>query len=170
MDDLKTPKILKPTAYMLIGPPGCGKSTWAHKHAHLWHTHASSDKYIDLIASKEGKSYGEVFKTAIDPATKMFNIELHDAIETRRNIVIDRTNTAPKARRQILADLKEAGYTTVAVVFDVSAEVCLARQDKRVGKPIPRNVFDSMMKTHVDNNIPSAKLHSEFDQVITVRD
>ncbi len=135
-----------PKLYMLIGVPASGKSTWIKNQE--WPSNTvvvSSDLFIDDHATKEGKTYNEVFNDYIKIATKLMENQVLIAQANDCNIVWDQTNTSAKSRKAKLAMLPN--YEKIAVFFQTpEPEVLAWRLDSRPGKSIPWNVMRSMIE------------------------
>lgn len=105
-----------PKLYMLIGVPGSGKSTWIKNQTWSDKTVvASSDRFIDDYAEKEGKTYNDVFKDYAPIAMRLMENQVLVAQANGCDIVWDQTNMSAKSRAKKLAMLE--GYEKVAVVF-----------------------------------------------------
>lgn len=150
---------------MLIGPPGCGKTTFRNSLAlnEDW-AYISTDDYVEEVAKKNSSTYSDVFAHAIKAATKSMNDQIDKAIALGMNIVWDQTNLTPKSRRSKLSRLPKH-YDTIAVVFDVPVDVLLARADirKSEGKNIPLNLIVSMA-----NQLDVVNIDEEFDHTFTI--
>jgi predicted kinase len=137
------------TAYMMIGLPYSGKSTWVRKN-NAFHDGsyiaASSDHVIDFVSSKYDFGYNEVFHDLIQFANRVFNRDIDRAIETDKNLVIDRTNLSRDARAALITPLRKAGYDVVAVFHDVEYEVLLHRRARRPEKVVSHEVVENMRK------------------------
>jgi predicted kinase len=144
---------MKPVAYILVGLPGAGKSTWAEPYlAREQYELVSSDFYIDTIAKQMGKTYGDVFKDTIDAATKFVNVQIELFTKFFRNIVWDQTNLTLKSRRGKIDRLRAAGYEVVAVAFECPAEELKRRREERAaqtGKHIPPSTVEAMTAQYV---------------------
>lgn len=143
---------IKPVAYMLVGVPGSGKSTWAEQYLARDFKLVSSDEYIEKTAASLGKTYGDVFKQTIDAATKWMNECIQNYTTACHNIVWDQTNLTMKSRRPKLDKLMAAGYDVVAVTFEIPDAELTARRRARAtatGKVIAPSIMESMGKTYV---------------------
>jgi predicted kinase len=137
-----------PTCWFLIGPPNSGKSTWVKKNAPDA-VIISSDQYIERRAEELGKTYGEVFKDSIGPATAEMMSTLDNAIISRLPLVWDQTNLTKKSRKAKLDKLKK--YNVIAVAFEIPYEEILRRRNKRkneTGKDVPDHILQSMFNTY----------------------
>ena len=86
------------TVYMLVGVPASGKSTWVANQKFEDVIIASSDAYIDTVAAKSGKTYNQVFSSAIGYAQKFVDAQVQTAINLDKTLVWDQTNTTRKGR------------------------------------------------------------------------
>lgn len=139
--------------YMMIGLPGSGKSTYIknmfenegtdfHKWAIL-----SSDGYIEMRAQELGKTYDEVWASERKNAVKNLKVSLKNALRLGCHIVWDQTNLTAAIRRNRLAKIP-ASYTKIGCVFTSSKTTREERLDARVGKTIPENVLQNMIKQY----------------------
>ena len=152
-----------PTLYMLIGVPGSGKSTWVRSNVDPRAIIASSDDYIEAMASREGKTYSEVFDQHIKAANQHVATTVAAAISKGADIVWDQTNLNAKSRKPKLATIPDE-YEKIAVVFPTpSDDEWKKRLDSRPGKTIPSNILLGM-KSSVQ--MPTAD--EGFDEVIVV--
>lgn len=142
----------KPSLYMLVGVPGSGKSTWIDRH--LDHRDAqenvyvaSTDDYIELIASSQNKTYNEVFKDFIKDAEKVMYQGVRFATENNMDIIWDQTNLTRKARAKKLIVIPDH-YEKIAMVFKTPEESELQRRlASRPGKTIPEYILGPMIES-----------------------
>jgi predicted kinase len=135
-----------PIAYILIGVPGSGKSTWVDEAEFATDTaHISSDYFIEEYADLHSTTYTLVFKDYAATANKLMFDEALEAIRQGMDIVWDQTNTTISTRRKKLAMLKD--YHKIAVVFKTpKPEVLQHRLESRGHwKEIPKDVVESMI-------------------------
>lgn len=136
--------------YILVGPPGSGKSTWVEKEFQGECFVVSSDKIIEEIAAEKNQTYNEVFHYAKVAESMMWQ-EFDKAIETKHDpIVVDRTNMSVKSRRRFFERLrnfhKGHGYQLHAVVFPKPEDKEHERRlNSRPGKTIPWEVINGML-------------------------
>lgn len=147
-------------AYILIGPPGSGKSFWRDSFLkdNPDYVVVSSDDYIDEYASLHGKTYSEVFQEAISGAVAHCNAKFHSALNNNQSMIIDRTNMSIRARAEFLNKLEN--YQKIAMIFNVERTVLNTRLENRAkatGKTIPEFVIDNMLKNYQEPSL------QEFD-------
>ena len=140
---MEIPKIDNPTLYILIGVPGCGKSTWAKKHFEKnVGVCVSSDTIRKVIFRNENdQSHNpEVFKIAHHVIKQWLNSD--------DDVVFDATNIHKRYREQLIKEvLFEVNKPVrfVAIYFDTPIETCIARQELRDRK-VPAKVIQKMAR------------------------
>lgn len=147
-------------AYILIGVPASGKSTWRFGKS-LTHDIISTDDIIEEIAMDYGFTYNEAFNSLIKFAEKVMWSEFDYSIAADNDIIIDRTNLT-KARSRFIEPLKKAGYKVTAVVFPIpEKDEWERRLNSRTGKSIPKDVIENMVKS-----FQFPELYEGFDEII----
>lgn len=149
-----------PNLYMLIGVPGSGKSTWRSKHKSAA-TVASSDDYLDAVASNSGTTYNEVFKDHIKAANDYAIQSARAGFERGDDVIWDQTNTSRKSRASKLAMVPD-NYRKVAVFFPTPSDL-KQRLASRKGKTIPEPIILSMI-----NTLEPPTKDEGFDEILTV--
>lgn len=157
--------ISKPIAFILVGLPGSGKSTWSQILLNSGQFDLiSTDYFIDRYANSIGKTYTDVFVSYYKEAEKINNDYLNQVIECNRNLIWDQTNTTVKARKSKINKLEN--YIKIAVVFTISEKVQaerIANRKAETGKDIPANVLNSMR-----NGFEMPTIEEGFNQIIEV--
>lgn len=136
---------MKPTLYILIGIPGCGKSTFADHFQNGINTVWISRDKIRFKIIKEDEEYfsheSEVFQKFVDNIV----FSLKDGL----NVIADATHINMSSRRKLTyaIDKKFNNYKIVYVIFDTSFDICLARNNAREGRAcVPEQVMKNMYK------------------------
>lgn len=138
---------------MLVGPPGVGKTTWWHnkvddyiKSGRIYRI--SSDDYIEIAALNAGKTYSEVFSSAVAEASENLKQDFKIALEDQGNIVWDQTNLSAKKRKALLDQIPKC-YTKICIYWVIENKDQWKKQLIRPGKFIPQNILSSMLDNYV---------------------
>jgi len=135
------------TAYILVGVPAAGKSTWIKKQP--WASecvYISTDAYVEKHAKEQGKTYNEVFKDYMPKAIKQMTQDVINARENEQSIIWDQTSVSIISRKKKFNML--SGYKMIAVVFPTpNKEELDKRLASRPGKNIPESVVRFMIDT-----------------------
>lgn len=98
---------------MLVGPPGCGKSTYANQ---LMHGDDGYQQLTYINQDLQGKGHLHEFDMAILDG---------------KDVVVDRMNFSKGQRSRYLDIAKSHGYETKIIIFHEPYSVCLARATAR---------------------------------------
>ena len=151
---------MMPTAYILIGIPASGKSTWVKNQK--WSKDcviASTDSYVEAFARSVNKSYTEVFNEIMPKAVEQMANDVVEAREAGKDIIWDQTSTTLSTRAKKIKMLD--GYTKIAVVFKIpDMDVLKKRLASRPGKDVPWEIVSNMI-----NNFEHPSLEEGFDQI-----
>lgn len=154
-----------PCLVVLIGAAGAGKSTFAVRHFERSEV-LSSDAYRALISGDAAD------QSATGAAFARLHQDLTRRLADRRTSVVDATNVIRGARLALLRRAALARLPAVAIVFDLPADLILARN---AGRP-ERIVDEFVVRDHLDRlritlDDPAGALQREgFGQVIVLRD
>lgn len=154
---------MKPTAYILVGVPGAGKTTWVEtQHIVTDFVYVSSDFYVESEANRRNTTYSEVFDSIVDTAISNMLDDVEWATSLKKNVIWDQTSTTRKSRAKKFKYFE--GYKVVAVVFKMPDEKELQRRlDSRKGKCIPKEVVSTMI-----SQLEMPTLDEGFDEIIMV--
>ena len=134
-----------PTAYILIGVPGSGKSTWIKNQD--WAEDCaivSTDMWVELEAERVGKTYSEIFDEYMPHAVALMANHVELARDKGMDIIWDQTSTTLSSRARKFRMLPN--YKMIAVMFDTPEQsVLVSRLNSRPGKEIPLSVIEKMM-------------------------
>ena len=132
-----------PILYIMCGPSGCGKTTWVH--TNMQDTMYVSRDTIRFRYLKEGEDYfaheKEVFKT--------FIAEIVSRLKIGCDVIADATHLTVFSRRKLTQaiDMYTTDYKIIYVVFNVSADTCVARNANRTGRAnVPENIIRNMCR------------------------
>lgn len=109
---------------LLIGPSGSGKSTFARKHFRPTEV-LSSDSFRGLICDDE------MNQVASADAFEVLHLVCSKRLRLGKLTVIDATNVRPESRKPLLELARTYHAQTVAVVFNLTAELCHERNQRR---------------------------------------
>jgi len=101
----------------MVGLQGSGKSTWVRDHLAGTHVVVSKDHW-PRARRREARQQRVVA----------------EHLAAGRDVVVDNTNPAPEDRAALIAAARAAGVPVRAVWMDTPPEVCLARNEARVGR------------------------------------
>ena len=152
------------TVYLLCGPAGSGKSTWAEKNAGPNDKIVSRDK-IRFSLVKENEDYfskeEEVLKKFITSIRWAMDAEDHDAV------FIDATHLTRKARVKILYSLNLENVSVIPVVFETSLANCLNQNGQRKGR---ERVPDAVVANMYDKLEDPRHDMLDYDKIIYVNE
>jgi predicted kinase len=118
-----------PTAYLLVGVQGAGKSTWARANA----------ERLGAVVLASDEVRNELEAQGIDAARegdRVFAIveqRLGQRLEEGKNVIVDATHARRRWREREIAVARAHGAKVIAVWFDVPLAVCLQRNARKPG-------------------------------------
>jgi protein phosphatase len=122
-----------PSLILLVGPTGAGKSTFARTHFRPTEV-VSSDVCRGLVADDEND------QSATADAFRLLDLISDLRLARRRLTVIDATNLQPVWRQPLLDLARAHDVPSVAIVFDLPAEVLQDRARTRTDRGLSREV------------------------------
>lgn len=137
--------------FILVGPPGSGKTTWIQKEFQGEVFPVSTDDIIQDIADEDEITYDQAFSKYMKAAEKMMWEDFDHLVGGEYGpIIVDRTNMSVKSRRRFFERLrnfhKGHGYNIHAVVFPKPDNKEHERRlNSRPGKTIPWEVINNML-------------------------
>ena len=134
----------KPKVIILVGSPGCGKSTFATKLL------ASNSEYkllsSDAMRAEFGSGEDDQSVTGIVFSTLKRRLQAYLALG--QTVIIDATNINKKDRKDYINAANASGHQVVGYVFECSKETLLERNKTRGeagGRNVPEWVIDKML-------------------------
>ncbi|HEX6370023.1 MAG TPA: AAA family ATPase [Longimicrobium sp.] len=144
---------------VLVGPQGCGKSTFARR----WFGETqivSSDECRRLVSDDASN------QAVSRDAFVVFYTLLRARLSHGRTTVADATSLTPWTRNKLRQIAVARGRPVVAIAFDVPLETCLARQSRRERQVPP----DVVQRSHEAFRLAMADLpHEGYDRLYVVR-
>ena len=144
---------------VLIGPQGCGKSTFARR----WFRDTevvSSDECRRLVSDDAAN------QAVSREAFTVFYTLLRARLTHGRTTVADATHLTPWSRQKLRQIAAARGRPLVAIAFDVPLETCLARQSRRE-RQVP---LDVVQRSHEALRQSLADLPQEgYDRIYVVQ-
>jgi tRNA uridine 5-carbamoylmethylation protein Kti12 len=146
----------RPNCWILVGLPASGKTTWRNRQVRRLRCQGgdpivvSTDNAIETIATALGTTYAEAFHLVDhDALANRERRRFREAIQQRRDIIIDRLNHTQSARAGWLSKLP--GYRRTAVVFLIEPDLQADRLALRAqhGKAIPASAIEKMRREFV---------------------
>lgn len=149
--------------FLLSGPPGSGKSSWARQRvAKYGGYHISRDEIRFALLDERGGNYFDYENEVIRTFINRIN-ELLDSDEQCCDIYIDATHLTNSARNQIMRQLHLDDAYKIAVWFDIPLIVCKYRNNQRTGRArVPTETVEGMY------NRASKPSKRDFDEVWTI--
>lgn len=136
-----------PHLYMLVGLPGSGKSTYAKRFLDPRPIHSltiSTDKFIEAKARELGTTYGAIFESEIERATRLMKEECTRLFEERHSpLVWDQTNLNRKTRQKKLA-IVPRDYSITCIYFELPFAVIEQRNMARGERGVPEGILRDM--------------------------
>ena len=153
-------RLPEPCLVVLVGPAGCGKSTWAAR-SFRPHQIISSDRLRSMVGT------GERDQRAGTAAFEVLDLVVDHRLRRRLTTVIDSTALEAGRRRTYLDMARARGVPVIAAVFAVpDSEV--RRRNRQRSDPVPSAVLTAQLRT-----LPAslAAIPTEgFDAVIAAHD
>ena len=151
------------TAYILVGVPCSGKSTFVDRLIDHNTVIASTDDFITERATFTGKSYNDIFKSTYKEAeAQMYeDIKNFHGSEWANKLIWDQTNTTIKSRKAKLEklDIDEV----IAVYLPTNLKICLERNEKRLDKSLKPDIIVDMHK-----RLQEPTYDEGFDEIWTI--
>lgn len=144
----------KPKAYLMVGLPGSGKSTWIINNL-------TDDIPVisrDIIRYKLGFTKGADHKAVLskdkeEMVTSYEETMIHNYLGMGKDIVIDDINTG-KYRKNMIKFLRDNGAEVIGVRMNTSLDTCIKRRDGQISADVMHNINKRMIPL-VENEVDS---------------
>ena len=151
-----------PVLYMPIACSGSGKSTFraglgdmnAFSLDDLRHEFYDADDYTRAFQLSTEDKYFDI----------RANARFHAVVKQKKDLYVDNTNCSAKRRRWYLDIARKHGYTLVAVLFPITINEVIGRQDTRTDKTVPAA---AVHRQYMSLQLPC---YGEFDRVLIRND
>ncbi len=152
-------KIPELSLVLLIGVSSSGKSTFAKQH--FKETEILSSDYCRAMIADD-----EVDQSVTTEAFAILNFIATKRLAIGKLTVIDATNLQTKARKSLLFLAKQYNINPIAIVFNLSKDLCQSRSQQRPD----RNLEPAIIQQQYDNLKYSLRnlKHEGFKQVIVL--
>lgn len=140
------------TMYMLVGAPGTGKSTYTKSltdfdpSINTYNLDSLRLQWYPCDDSSDIVKYKHAFNESTTDSTFNDRSKQHliSLLETNKSIIVDNTNTSDKTRNKIMTLGKQYGYTTVVILFPISINTLIERNNNRIDHQVPEDVIRTM--------------------------
>lgn len=157
---------MKPTLYILCGPPGSGKSTWAYnlmkKDENIRYVSRDEIRFALVKAEEEYFAHeDQVFKKFVNTICQT----LIDGFD----VIADATHINKASRNKLIhaIDAQYTNYDIIYVVFCADINICLTRNAQREGRArVPEVAIHNMCNAF---QIPSTSEDPRIEDIILIK-
>jgi len=158
-------------AYILVGPPGSGKSTYTSTLGDV--DVFSLDRCREAVLDRHRpeitdpkERYANAFDICVHDCKEEFdqlvNERWTECLRSSKDVVVDNTNLTRKSRARWVNDLHARKFHVVMVMFMVTLQTVQDRQSTRRDKEVPADVVRDMYMRLQE------PLSTEYDELVFV--
>lgn len=144
----------KPKAFLMVGLPGSGKSTWIKNSLPANIPVISRDIIRHRLGfTKSVDQKAVLSKDKEDTVTEYEMGMIHNYLALGNDIVIDDINTG-KYRKGMIQFLRDNGAEVIGVRMNTSLDTCIKRRDGQISPEVMQNISKRMIPlddSEVDN-------------------
>jgi predicted kinase len=140
---------------ILIGFPGCGKSTFAKTLGKNYDILSSDTIRIEVYGDANAEDVNRV-------VFKKLHGRMWGALKNGKNVVIDATNLTYGARYSYINIAKKNNAKVVGILFDTPIDVCKERNSKR-SRVVPDEAYVRLERKYVKPSMSEG-----FDEIRVV--
>ena len=127
--------------YVVIGIPGCGKSTYIQNHIKENEIIVSRDK-IRFSMLKDNDDYFSKESEVYDKFIKQINA----AIAAQKDVWVDQTSLNRAARNKLFSRLNKKPDEIIGIYFNIPITIALQRNAQRSGRAlVPEDAIHNML-------------------------
>ena len=128
---------------LLVGPIGCGKSTFARNFfgSHI----VSADIFREMISGDAGNQ--NVSRDAFDIMTLLIDAKMRNDFP----VIVDNLNHRPSSRKDLYRLADKYGYNKVAIVFDEVDMATCQKQNAGRDRVVPHDIVQKQYNTFREN-------------------
>ena len=149
-------KVLRKTAWIMLGVAGSGKSTWIKENLRNGILVISKDGIREELGIINGTRKAIGNREQEEEVIRIQKMRIKDAVSRGIPFVLDNTNLG-KDLGGIVAELKRRGYRVIGVKINTPVETCIKRRPE-----IPKDILINMDRKLRELNL------SIFDKTIEV--
>jgi len=132
-----------PQLLVLVGVPGCGKSTWCQQVQRHGYQVVSTDRIRKQIWSSLRSANSELQPFNNEIVFTHFHLSLRARLAAGANVIADATNLTQQSRTQLLDLADEYKAQTKFIVFD-NSKARKYNQQRAADIVVPAEVMDEM--------------------------